>query len=320
MTFLRDPVDRLLSQYEFARRPELGDRPDAIQARRVTLRELVRTHGRHLDTFSNAQTLTLSGLSRDETDLDEHLASALANLEQVHFVGTTETFAEDGIDLARMLGGEPPGEMPHENQTVQRCRRGELDEETLTLIEESERADSLLYARARALRAARTPPVLAREGTLPGWPRVASTAGTREAEITEVDVRAPDGQELRAGHEVEISVRWTSARPISDVILGFVIEDVVGNYIAATNSFLLTKQTLRVPAGSSHGVFRFPITMGAGRYSLTVALHRESESICWISSAAMFEVAPAVSPYREGMVDVRATFASAFDRSIVGEG
>jgi hypothetical protein len=311
VTFLRDPVDRLLSQYAFARRPEIGDRPDAIQARRATLRELVRTRGHHLGTFSNAQTLTLSGLGRDETDLDKHLASAVANLEQVHFVGTTETFAEDSLELARVLGGEPPSEIPHENRTAERHGRGELDEETLTLLEESERADRVLYARAREWRARRTPTVLTREGALRGWPPPASTTGSREAQITQVDVRAIDGRELRSGCDVEISVRWTSARALADVTLGFVIEDVVGNYIAATNSFLLTKQTLRLPAGSSRGVFRFPITMGAGRYSLTVALHREGEPLCWINSAALFEVAPPVSPYREGMVDVVATFTSA---------
>lgn len=312
ITFLRDPIERLLSQYAFSRLPELGGRPDAILARKAALQDLLRQSSGRLGSFCNAQTLALSGLGRDEPDPEEHLESALANLEYCHFIGTTETLGEDSLELARLLGGELPSEIPHENRTAGRVDRHELDEETVALLEESQSLDRVLCARAHELKATRTPAPLIREDVmLPGWPPALSASGSGEAQITRVDVRATSGQDLCPGREAEMSVHWTCAAPVADVTLGLMIEDVLGNYTAGTNTLLLGRQSLQLPAGTSCGAFRFPITMGAGRYAVTVALHRDSEQISSVRSATVFEVTPPLSPYREGMVDIVARFTLA---------
>ena len=106
LTFLRDPVERILSQYSFARLPALGNLPDAVQARRFDLDELLRHSAGRLGSFWNAQTFFLSGLDPRETKLESHLASALENLEKFDFVGTSEHFAEDSRALVQALQGD----------------------------------------------------------------------------------------------------------------------------------------------------------------------------------------------------------------------
>jgi hypothetical protein len=56
--------------------------------------------------------------------------------------------------------------------------------------------------------------------------------------------------------------------------------------------------------------------MGAGSYSLDVALHRDSQEVCWVRSAAIFEVDRPLMPYREGMVDLVARCQIASKREL----
>jgi hypothetical protein len=249
----------------------------------------------------------LSGLDNTETRPEAHLESAMKNLDELNFVGTLETFQDDCVKLIDLLGGERRREIPHENRTLKKQSREAFDHETVALLEESQAMDQILYHRAQELRAKCKAMPLQRDGVvLAGWPVPSQMSGTQEAEITGVEVRTPTGGPLSPGVEAEVIIRWNAAKTLADIIVGFRIEDAIGNLIAGTNTFLLTQRTFSTAAGQASLVFKFVLTMGAGRYAIDAVIHRDHQDICSVKSAAIFEVATPVTPYREGMVDVMA--------------
>ena len=307
LTFLRDPVDRVLSQYYYSQDAAHGDKSEALLARRLELKQTLGKGLGRLGPFWNAQTFALSGLTDSDARPEEHLDSALKNLEKFDFVGTLETFQDDCIKLLDLLGEKPTDGIPYENRTLKKQGLDALDDETVALLEESQAMDQILYHRAQELRAKCKARPLQRDGVvLAGWPVPSQKSGTQEAEITGVEVRTPTGGPLSPGVEAEIIIRWNTAKTLTDIIVGFRIEDAIGNLIAGTNTFLLTSRTFSISAGPASLVFKFVLTMGAGRYAIDATIHRDHQDICCVKSAAIFEVATPVKPYREGMVDVMA--------------
>jgi hypothetical protein len=132
--------------------------------------------------------------------------------------------------------------------------------------------------------------------------------------ITGVHVCSAANEILRSGDEAVIRISGTSTVPLREVRFGIRIEDVIGNYIAGTNSFLINRQDVCLDAGAFTADFTLPITMGAGHYLVTVAIHRDSEVLCWIDSATEFDVEAPLAPYREGMVDIAARVSIASER------
>ena len=304
-TFLRDPVERILSQYSYSQDESHGDLTEAVLARNFELKQLLRYSMGRLGPFWNAQTFMLSGLDSTDATPEAHLESALKNLEALDFVGTLETFQDDCFALIGLLNGEWQGKIPHENQTLKRKGRDGFDQETLAILEESQAMDQVLYLHALKIREKQKAVPLQPSGImLSGWPSLAKTSGNLEAEITMVKIRTEGGGALSPGAGAEIIVQWTAAKALNNVVLGFRIEDVVGNLISASNTFLLTQRYFSIPPGTSRGVFKFVVNMGAGLYSVDVAIHRDHQDICFVKSAAIFEITTPVIPYREGMVDI----------------
>lgn len=309
IAFFRDPVKRVLSQFAFSSQESVGDRPEAILARQLSLRTMISEESGHFGSFWNLQTFALSGLPRTELSPEAHLASALENLERLDFIGTTETFEEDIVELKSFLGASSIPVVPHENRSNTPIQRTELDAETLALLKNSQRLDFVLYRRAVELRKQRSPITLNRDETSPpGWPPQTIEKGTGDAHISRCTIRAVAGEELRSGDNAEVTLEYSTVQALDNITIGLMIEDQLGQYIAGTNTLLLNKSRLQVPTGTHTAMFRFPLSMGPGSYSLTAALHRGSEEICWLESAASFEVATALHPYREGMVNIDARF------------
>ena len=306
VTVLRDPVDRVLSQYAYSQNAAHGNLIDAVLARRFGLKQLLRQSMGRFGSFWNAQTLALSGVADGEAAPEKHLESALANLERLDFVGTLETFCEDAAALVDRLGGEMPEQVPVENRTVTKVPRETLDDETKALLEDSQAMDQILYRRALELRRKpKTTQLSAGGKSLSGWPLPSRTTGNLDAKITKVEVFAATGGPLLPGEEVEIVVHWVAQRALHQVTLGFSIEDVVCNLIAGSNTFLLTQQYFSISPGESRGSFKFVLTLGAGRYAVNACLHRDHQEICFLRFATVFQVHTPLSPYREGMVDIR---------------
>jgi hypothetical protein len=152
MTFLREPVDRVLSHYyRHIHHPDLS--PESrLQARErrseraVSLEEaLVEMR---LPQISNLATRFLCGYpTRDEDLPPSALENAKANLRNFAFVGIQERFDESLVLLQRMLGLEL---VPYLNRHVSveggRPAVDEIPDEHGALIEEHNRFDVELYS------------------------------------------------------------------------------------------------------------------------------------------------------------------------------
>jgi hypothetical protein len=104
VTFLRDPVARVVSLYRHARRHSNHYLHDDIGRRGMTLREFVRCDEAFHETH-NGQTSALAGLLNARRVTPRHLLQAVWNLRR-HFpvVGITEEFDASVVLMQRALG------------------------------------------------------------------------------------------------------------------------------------------------------------------------------------------------------------------------
>jgi hypothetical protein len=147
MTFLRDPVNRVLSHYH----GHLRRTPRTERVRSVTAASLKEAIELRLPEISNLATRLLSD---DPSPMEALPASALdqakANLREFEFVGVTERFDESIVLMQRVLGLPP---VLYESQHVSRDRPSieEITEEERRLIQEMNELDLELYSFARGL-------------------------------------------------------------------------------------------------------------------------------------------------------------------------
>lgn len=80
---------------------------------------------------------------------------------------------------------------------------------------------------------------------------------------------------LSTGENVELLLTVTGETDIRDLSLGFLIRDRFGNDAFGTNTHLID-EGLQLPAGEHQLNFRFPLNLGHGKYTLTLALHSGS--------------------------------------------
>lgn len=121
--------------------------------------------------------------------------------------------------------------------------------------------------------------------------------GTMEARIEEVRVTGENSRSavVSSGEDVLIEVVLRAAADIANVTIGILIRDKFGQDIFGTNSYLLG-QSLALRKGHRYiGGFKLPMDLGAGKYTITAALHTEEDHVerCfhWHDRAASLEVA-----------------------------
>jgi hypothetical protein len=143
ITFLRDPVERVISAYYFARNYFLH--PKHRWVSKLTLEEYVRQSPNH-----NVQCKYLSGRpfvgdyhAGDCTS--EMLEMAKANLDQ-HFslVGLTERF-DEGLAILKIIFGWQIAKYAKFNVTKTRLKKTSLPASTVDLISERNQFDVALY-------------------------------------------------------------------------------------------------------------------------------------------------------------------------------
>lgn len=153
ITMLRDPIERTISGY--AQQQRVEGAIHAAEANQLALRDFVRdattsrlTNNLQTRVFGGA----LRGTPRHPRDLMQmgedwqamDLALAKARLDECAVVGFTEHFAESLQLLSYRFGWAPPPSQIHLNQAPSKSVA--LDDETLSVLHEVNRADIELYA------------------------------------------------------------------------------------------------------------------------------------------------------------------------------
>ncbi len=149
VTMLRDPIDRVVSHYHYARRVTSEEWARRALEGVVSLDDYV-TRSPDAPKFNNAHVRFLGGdLRESELPPTRHMLDcAKRNLERFAVVGLQERFDESVLLMRRALGWGWPSLRQH-NVTAERPHVGTLDAHTRDLIAEHNALDLELYAFGR---------------------------------------------------------------------------------------------------------------------------------------------------------------------------
>ena len=287
-TFLRDPVDRVLSLYYFYREQEAAGvlDPRVAHAKALELAPFVAQLRDRVSPWSNWQTYVFSGAAHCEQPAEELLPLAIDNLDRIDFVGVQDALVDGVAELSRLRGWDLAPTTGRVNATKHRASMDRLPEAAIARLQELNACDRELFRVAQqrwrsqhgrsggisaASRSAAAPPAGRRE------------MGTREVVITAADV-------LLEQQRVTIHVRAGIA--VDDLTVGIRITDEQGAEVYGTNTRLLG-QAVRVAPGEQMAVdFRLDMALAPGAYFLTTAAHRGADHLegCfhWIDNAVQF--------------------------------
>jgi lipopolysaccharide transport system ATP-binding protein len=137
-----------------------------------------------------------------------------------------------------------------------------------------------------------------------GRGRTTTRSGTFEARIAEIDLLGADGRPTRAftvGDLARVRARVEFTSTIVAPTIGILIRDRVGNDVFGTNSFHVAPIEGTYEDGESLTVaFEMPLNLGAGTYTLTVAVHSDATHLVdnydWWDKVIGFEIVPGPEP------------------------
>ena len=160
-TFLRDPVERILSLYYFSRTRDPAEYPIYRAAHEMDLATYLRAgfHHRDLNAYLwNQQAWQLAcgwadPQQRDIPDFtdDQILERAKAHVMELSYVGFVESMAVDSKAVLASLQVPVHEPVVPANRTPERPQRNDLPAATIRLAEELTRLDAALYAHAKDL-------------------------------------------------------------------------------------------------------------------------------------------------------------------------
>jgi hypothetical protein len=174
-TFLRDPIDRIISLYHYWREDTENEYPVFQTAKEMDLETFLQSDNpqvrQHID---NVQTWTFIGdcwgevrRQHEHLSRDELLDIAKKNLDTLDFIGFQENYRLDSELLFGMLGFDTPVGNIAVNKTAGRPRREDLPASTLRLLAPLVDLDNELYQYAVELREQRGIPVPSRKTSQP---------------------------------------------------------------------------------------------------------------------------------------------------------
>lgn len=154
-TFLRDPIERVLSFYYFCKTRDPNEFETYRICQQFSLDEFLKMGLERPEIgffiwnnqvwqlacgFGNLKNRDLSSFEAAEL-----LDLAIQHLDDFSYVGLTETFEEDRDKILGDLGIEPPKEKIVSNATATRPTQKELPRSTLKLLEQLTQLDQILY-------------------------------------------------------------------------------------------------------------------------------------------------------------------------------
>jgi hypothetical protein len=345
LTVLRDPVERVLSNYFYVRAQDGVFNPDALE-RRLSLPEFVSSELAYARAEAeNFQTKLFSpiGLSPGEScpSPDRLLNAAKSALDQFEIVGLTERLAETVDLIAYVTGMKTVPVIPRERATDSRPSIENVPADTLRTLRDLNNLDAELYAYAAKRfatlcrrsflslldsrgsgscsttsadppreRAAASPQSSAADPQTSA-PRPSGRFGTREVEIVSVhlwgsvSLGAPD---FISGEHLSLTVQCKSRIANRDLTVGVSIRDSEGRLIYGTNTWVLGRSIRVEPDSTFEATFRFPLTLGTGRYHVSAALHTGNSHLdrCfdWYDDCASFGVVGVIGFHFEGLVSL----------------
>lgn len=130
--------------------------------------------------------------------------------------------------------------------------------------------------------------------------RVTTRSGTFEARVVEIDLLDPTGRSARAftvGDRGRIRVRVQFTSTVAIPTIGILIRDRIGNDVFGTNSFHVAPiEGIYEPGEVLTADFDLPLNLGAGSYTLTVAVHSDATHLVdnydWWDKVIGFEIVP----------------------------
>lgn len=222
ITFLRDPVERMLSAYGHVLRQL--DHPLHDQA----VRQGIAWTGR----ACNLQTTNLAnydfaqqpdeqgrcwwGKAPPERSRQETLAEAKANLDRCAFIGLTESYDED-VRFLEFLRDAPihvPAAVPREQTGGNRLKQSDLSQEQVERIRASNAADMKLYAYALALREEWGGPLRPSCDLAHGSAEAASRPRPQPKPLPQTPRRANTWRPLRLAVQDFIAGEWLLSLPV----------------------------------------------------------------------------------------------------------
>jgi lipopolysaccharide transport system ATP-binding protein len=134
--------------------------------------------------------------------------------------------------------------------------------------------------------------------------RTTTRSGTFEAQVVGIELLGADGRPARAfsvGDRARIQTRIQFTTTIEAPTIGILIRDRVGNDVFGTNSFHVAPiQGTYEPGEEVAAEFDVPLNLGAGTYTVTVAVHSGASHLVdnydWWDKVIGFQIVPGPEP------------------------
>jgi len=142
ITFLREPIARVISFYNYAKEVPKTEDPITSKSKELDIIDFLNYCLEVNDRrFVNGTTLKLSDNTTGITELE----SAKNNLENIDFIGIQENFDESINILAYLNNWKLPEKIPYTNKTKAKKEKEEFSGEVIELITKLNQDDIELY-------------------------------------------------------------------------------------------------------------------------------------------------------------------------------
>jgi lipopolysaccharide transport system ATP-binding protein len=149
--------------------------------------------------------------------------------------------------------------------------------------------------------------------------RIVTRSGNGKARIQAFDMLDEEGKPKRifeTGDKMQVFCSIKANIPLENPTLGFLIKDRLGNEVYGTNSHHLRYNFGHLASGDNlHIVFETVLNIGAGEYSVSLAVHEGDRHLIdnydWFDGVVIFRVTPKADDFFTGVARLPTTISLA---------